>query len=120
MRMSGRLDFSPGVLPGDTSQMIMVLTDSWEDCRARLTLYERKTGKWEEYRSFSAVCGKNGMAWGSGLNPVCPGETLTPFKREGDQKTPAGIFRLGECMGYAPMLTVNPKLPYRQINESLT
>jgi D-alanyl-D-alanine dipeptidase len=103
----------------NTSQIILVITDGWEDCRARLALFERKNGKWEERGDFPAVCGRKGMAWGCGQVHACAGATITPVKREGDQKTPAGIFSLGECLGYAPRLTVNPKLPYRQIVESM-
>ena len=109
----------PVWLPENTSQIILVITESWEDCRARMILHKRKAGKWEENGEFPAVCGRKGMAWGSGLVPARPGTTLTPVKREGDQKTPAGIFRLGECLGYAPRLTVNSKLSYRQIVESM-
>jgi L,D-peptidoglycan transpeptidase YkuD (ErfK/YbiS/YcfS/YnhG family) len=117
--MNKAADFQPVRFPEDVHQIILVIAEGWDDCRARVTLFEKKTGKWEEFWNFPAVCGKKGMAWGIGLDEVCPGEAWYPVKREGDQKTPAGIFRLGECMGYAPRLTVNPKLSYRQIVESM-
>jgi L,D-peptidoglycan transpeptidase YkuD (ErfK/YbiS/YcfS/YnhG family) len=117
--MNRASDSGPLELPENTCQMILVTADNWEDCRARLALYEKRAGKWEKYEDFPAVCGEKGMAWGRGLIPARPGETFTPIKREGDQKTPAGIFRLGECLGYAPQLVVNPELPYRQIVESM-
>jgi L,D-peptidoglycan transpeptidase YkuD (ErfK/YbiS/YcfS/YnhG family) len=117
--MDGASDLGPAGLPENTCQMILVTTNGWNDYRARLALYEKKAGKWEAYGDFPAVCGRKGMAWGIGWGPARPGETLPPVKREGDQKTPAGIFRLGKCLGYAPRLTVNPKLPYRQIVASM-
>ncbi len=65
----------------------------------RLSLLERSNGRWKERVSFPVVVGKNGVA---------PLNT----KREGDGKTPAGLWRLGTAFGYAP--TADTRLPYRQ------
>ena len=45
--------------------------------------------------------GRNGMAWGRGLHTE-PGHG--PFKKEGDGKSPAGVFALARAFGVAKML----------------
>jgi D-alanyl-D-alanine dipeptidase len=41
-----------------------------------------------------------------------------PVKREGDHKSPAGIFRLGEAFGYAPLKPDGWKLRYLPLTPS--
>jgi L,D-peptidoglycan transpeptidase YkuD (ErfK/YbiS/YcfS/YnhG family) len=61
---------------------------------------ERKDGKWKTvFGPLDAVAGKNGFA--------PPGE-----KREGDGKTPSGIFPLQLTFGYDDIIVT--KMPYRQ------
>ena len=59
--------------------------------------------------------GKKGLAWGRGLQSVKPGLQ----KKEGDQKSPAGIFRFGPAFGYAAANDIPPlKVPYIQVTEN--
>lgn len=53
---------------------------------ATLTLHTKRNGIWTETLSCSARVGKNG---------------ITSFKREGDGKTPAGIYSFGQAFGIA-------------------
>lgn len=102
---------------GKAQQIIIVLTEDWHSFHSRLYLGERKNGAWQVINCFPAVCGRAGLAWGLGLYPQNPAVQPQPAKVEGDQKTPAGIFRLGKCLGYAPQLTVNLDLPYQQLTK---
>lgn len=46
-----------------------------------------------------AVVGRNGLAWGYGFDRF--GRVGEPRKREGDGRSPAGVFRLGRRFGFA-------------------
>lgn len=112
------LKATDSVIPKDSKRMILVIANSWDDFHARLYLCESEQGQWTTQKEFPAVCGKKGMSWGIGVYPPHQQENLSPIKREGDLKSPAGIFQLGQCMGYAPQLLINPKLAYTQLSDS--
>ncbi|RRU02464.1 L,D-transpeptidase family protein, partial [Stenotrophomonas sp. 278] len=57
--------------------------------------------------------GRSGSAWGTGLHPAQSGG---PQKQEGDGRSPAGIFAIGEAFGYADK--VSTSLPYQPMRES--
>jgi L,D-peptidoglycan transpeptidase YkuD (ErfK/YbiS/YcfS/YnhG family) len=69
---------------------------------ATLERYERTEGSsWTPVGDAIPVdIGRNGMAWGRGLQTNEAG----PVKREGDGKTPAGVYRLGTAFGAAASL----------------
>ncbi len=74
---------------------------------------------WEQReKRIPIVVGKAGLGWGRGVvaTPSLPG----PTKREGDQKAPAGVFKLGSAFGYAPVGKVRwIKLPYLHLSETM-
>jgi L,D-peptidoglycan transpeptidase YkuD (ErfK/YbiS/YcfS/YnhG family) len=107
------------VIPVDSRQMLLTLAEDWDSLRAQVYLCEKNSGVWQVSGSFQAVCGRNGMAWGLGLYPASPGGCPEPGKKEGDGKTPAGIFQLGACFGYAPRLTVNRRWSYRRLISTM-
>jgi len=88
-------------LPETCLQAIAVCADSWNTSDATLQRFERPSGdNWIAVGEGWAVrLGGNGLAWGRGLHAVPAGGT---GKREGDQKSPVGIFQLGPAFGYAP------------------
>ncbi len=77
-----------------------------------LERYERAAGStWTPVGAAIPVdIGRNGMAWGRGL------QTMTeagPVKREGDGKSPAGVYRLGTAFGVAASLPAGARdFPY--------
>ncbi len=84
-------------------QAIVVQPSAMTSPAAKLTTWEFKNDRWEAvFKPMEAVLGRNGLA------PL--GE-----KREGDGRTPAGIYRLGLAFGYEP--SVVTKLFYHQLNE---
>jgi L,D-peptidoglycan transpeptidase YkuD (ErfK/YbiS/YcfS/YnhG family) len=101
-----KADFS---LPESTSQAIVGIADSWEDSHVSLGMYVKKDGKWVlDGKFWKGRLGNSGLAWGLGMSPPL-GEQL---KKEGDGKSPAGVFKLGGAYGYAKTINKHDKLPY--------
>jgi L,D-peptidoglycan transpeptidase YkuD (ErfK/YbiS/YcfS/YnhG family) len=84
-------------------QCLVVVSRDWNAKTAVLRAYERKNSR-SEWRihgpEIPVGLGKTGLAWGRGL--AKPDRGTLPIKREGDNKAPAGIFRVGPAFGYAP------------------
>jgi len=90
-------------------QLVLVVTPDWNSNRGVLRMYARGTAEWHSAgASVPVVIGRNGAAWGVGLHPP---QTDGPIKREGDGRSPAGVFAIGTAFGYAP--SENLALPYR-------
>jgi D-alanyl-D-alanine dipeptidase len=82
-------------------QCIVVVAPNWNAKTGVLRAFERKSSRspWQmRGPAIPVVLGKKGMAWGRGLTEFDASER----KIEGDNKAPAGIFRLGPAFGYAP------------------
>jgi L,D-peptidoglycan transpeptidase YkuD (ErfK/YbiS/YcfS/YnhG family) len=101
-------------IPTDCTQIIVGTSKGWGCSHASLTLYEKNGKHWQVViNTWQARLGKEGLAWGNGIHP--PQGSSAPIKKEGDQRTPAGIFRIGGAYGYAPEIARLEKLAYRQI-----
>jgi len=80
-------------------QLLVVTTQGWDEKQGELVLYERENDSTPcivVKAPVPVVLGKNGLAWGIGLHPTNP---ETTYKKEGDGKSPAGIFSLGSAFG---------------------
>ncbi|HVF73179.1 MAG TPA: L,D-transpeptidase family protein [Chthoniobacterales bacterium] len=88
--------------PLDASrQCIVVIGRDWGSTTGILKAFERPAagGQWKlRGGAVPVVLGKRGMAWGVGLFGA---NQTAPRKTEGDNKVPAGIFRVGPAFGYA-------------------
>lgn len=91
-------------------QLIVVTAPSWDAPAGRLQAFERGQGGWKPHGAgFEVSLGRAGSAWGIGLHPPQAGG---PHKREGDGRSPAGIFDIGPAFGYAGQRdTALPYLP---------
>lgn len=79
-------------------QLVVVISDSWSSNNGVLKTYNYEDGKWNlQELTFPVMLGKNGLAWGIGLHAV-PEEVIQ--KKEGDGKSPAGIFSVAYTFGY--------------------
>ncbi|NID17162.1 L,D-transpeptidase family protein [Luteibacter yeojuensis] len=95
-------------------QMIVVTTDGWDVDHGTLRAYVREGTHWTPVGPAAEVTiGRHGSAWGVGLNPPGHGG---PVKKEGDGRSPAGVFRIGEAFGYADSNAT--ALPYRGLTAS--
>ena len=94
---------SLGALPGETEQLLVVFPVRPESTRGIVYLFDRRGAGWSLHAGpLPAMVGRNGFAR--------PGE-----KREGDGRTPAGLFPLEFAFGYAPSITT--KMPYRHATD---
>lgn len=84
----------------ESSQVLVVINNCSSFSLVNIFTLEKKDGKWRQVqKSIDGVIGRNGFAG--------PGE-----KREGDGKSPSGIFPLKMAFGYNE--SIGTKLPYRQ------
>ena len=102
-------------------QAVVVKISEWTAQQGILKRYERLPAKetWQAVGdAVPVVVGRNGLGWGVGLHPAA---TLDgPEKREGDGRSPAGVFRLSSAFGYAPAKeAAGIKLPYMEATPSL-
>ena len=110
---------SESPVPAASQQMIVVISESFESSAARLYRYqrERDDDSWMLYaETITAIVGKKGMGWGRGLHTKEP--LNGPVKREGDGKSPAGVFTLSTAFGFVePQEMTALKMPYLHIRE---
>jgi D-alanyl-D-alanine dipeptidase len=87
-------------IPKSTKQLIKVTTKDWNSKDGELQRYEKdKNGNWIKVgESIKIVLGRNGLAWGLGLHDI-PVDAKY-IKKEGDGRSPAGLFELGNGFGY--------------------
>jgi L,D-peptidoglycan transpeptidase YkuD (ErfK/YbiS/YcfS/YnhG family) len=102
-------------------QLIVLTTGGWNAISATFQLFERTQGgqtSWQKLgKSFSGVIGRRGIAWGIGLHGT--GEVGAPRKKEGDETSPAGVFRLFSVFGLAnPSQVRFLRFPYQQITAT--
>lgn len=94
-------------------QLIVVTTPDWDAVEGNLYRFERSTtlSPWKEVGSpIPVTVGKKGMAWGIEISDV-------PCKREGDLKSPAGIYSLGTAFGDLAHKKYAVKLSYLVIEQ---
>jgi len=100
-------------------QCIMVLTNDWASTNGVLHAFERAetTASWKkQIPKFAVVVGKNGLGRGRGL--IHLDFKGAPHKKEGDDRAPAGIFRLSSAFGYATARSAAwVKLPYLTLSK---
>lgn len=110
---------STGFPVADCRQLVLVVAPDFSASRATLRRFSRRDAKdgWRENGSPAAcLLGRRGLGVGRGLTPPMPG----PRKREGDRRTPAGLFSLPEAFGYASAQAAakaGVRMPYRMVTD---
>lgn len=98
----------------ESLQAVVVTTDSPTATSGKLRFFERKNAKakWTATdKEIPIVIGRTGLAWAQDSAP----EAVTEFKKEGDGKSPAGMFPLTYAFGTADK--ANSKLKYLKLAE---
>jgi L,D-peptidoglycan transpeptidase YkuD (ErfK/YbiS/YcfS/YnhG family) len=95
-------------------QLVLVTVADWNTDHGMLRTYTRGANGWVAAGVAAPVTiGKTGAGWGLGLNAP---QTGGPVKREGDNRSPAGVFRIGDTFGYAA--SVDTAMPYLALNAT--
>lgn len=103
-------------LPANCSQAIVGSTNGWNDSHVQLCLLEKRGGQWTLVKGpFPGRLGKNGSVWGLGLTMPGHGQTA---KKEGDLRSPAGVFLLGDAYGTVRTPDKHRSLTYRRVTPS--
>jgi len=109
----------PGPVPDESRQLLLVVTPTWTSTTGTLRRFERSTdgAAWRAVGTpVEVVVGRAGLGWGRGLHTS---PSTGPQKREGDGRAPAGVFRLTDAFGYAPLDSAATGLPYVQATPDL-
>jgi L,D-peptidoglycan transpeptidase YkuD (ErfK/YbiS/YcfS/YnhG family) len=95
-------------------QLVLVTTPDWNADHGMLRMYERDGAGWRPIGTTHPVTvGRTGSAWGKGLHDE---RRQGPQKREGDGRSPAGVFNIGEAFGYES--NARTALPYTAMQAS--
>ena len=101
-------------------QCIVVLAPNWNSTNGVLRAFERESasGPWKPRGpEIPVVLGKKGLGWGLGIVNADAG--AKPRKIEGDNKVPAGLFRLTSVFGYATAKSASwVRLPYLPVTKN--
>lgn len=81
-------------MPTDCTQAVIGIADGWDSSTVNLSLMQKQTdGRWTRVLGpIPGRLGRSGLVWGLGVHANPRGVTI---KREGDGRSPAGIFRIG-------------------------
>ncbi len=95
-------------------KLIITITDDWNSNSGTIFLFDRTRDGWKKQREEIQVSlGENGLGWGVGVHPKQTGEYL---KKEGDMRSPAGIFELDSVFyGLDAVPPEGVRYPYRPL-----
>ena len=97
-------------------QLVVVTTAGWNDNSGVLQRYEKDGTRWHKVgKAIRVRLGRNGLGWGIGLHTIPKGAHY--IKKEGDGRSPAGIFVLKQAFGYAPFKAYYPYKVYKETDH---
>lgn len=112
------------MVPEHSRQLVRILTPDWPAISGQLQRFARQdaSSSWEPVGApVEIVVGRKGLGWGRGLVPAA--ETNGDFRREGDARAPAGVFRLGPAFGLATPAQARQwlhlKMPYTHLHPQM-
>ena len=99
-----------------SNQVLYVTTASADAIQGTMLLYERKNANkpWKKKDSFDVVVGHAGLA--KDPHTALSFSNTMPVKKEGDGKSPAGIFKLGEVFSYHSLNNLH--MPFVQVDTN--
>ncbi|HWD20348.1 MAG TPA: L,D-transpeptidase family protein [Verrucomicrobiae bacterium] len=99
-------------------QAVLMVCDNWMSTNGWLQRFNLEEQSWKAAGPAVRVSlGRNGLGWGRGLSAA---PQTGPQKKEGDGRSPAGIFPLPYAFGKAPVDAMKGiRIPYAQITSGL-
>jgi D-alanyl-D-alanine dipeptidase len=98
---------------GESKQLLVVTTDDWNSSSGKMQRYQRDRNQWQMMgKPIEIKLGRNGLGWGIGLHHIP--KNAPYIKKEGDGRSPAGIFKLKQAFGYAPFKIAYPYHVYQE------
>lgn len=98
-------------------QLVVVVSPNWNTSYGLMYLFDRTDDGWSQVNlPWKVMLGDSGLAWGIGLHTDPPNERK---KIEGDHRSPAGVFELGEFFGYDSLPPPRIRFLYRQATKML-
>lgn len=88
-------------IPEDSRQLVVVANKGWDETVGRMYRFERKNSAspWKQVgQSVPINLGRTGLAWGS--SPLMKTPQNSKVKKEGDGRSPAGIFPILQAFGH--------------------
>jgi len=99
-------------------QLMVVVTDGWNSLQGKIYGFKKHKDKWVLQFTYPIVVGSKGLGVGDGIVPFDIKDA--PVKKEGDLKSPAGIFTIGTAFGYADYKDAKwIKNPYKKATDTL-
>jgi D-aminopeptidase len=106
-------------IPAESRQLLLSLAAGWEAATSRVQLFQREAPEapWTAVGPVAeASLGRTGLGWGRGLHRSVP---AGPRKREGDGRSPAGVYALRFASGYSPEPPPGIRLAYLPATPTL-
>jgi L,D-peptidoglycan transpeptidase YkuD (ErfK/YbiS/YcfS/YnhG family) len=102
-----------GVGP-EVKQLIVSVAPNWNTTQGAMQRFERSAkGDWVKVgEAVPVLYGKNGLAWGRG---VLGNDEAGLHKKEGDGRSPAGVFELGTVYGSDEHLPAGANYPFYHV-----
>lgn len=98
-------------------QLVLVVAPEWNATTGTMYLFDRTDQGWSQYNvPWKVILGDSGLAWGIGIHTNPPNDRL---KIEGDHRSPAGVFELGEFFGYDSIPPPGIRYSYRQATKTV-
>jgi L,D-peptidoglycan transpeptidase YkuD (ErfK/YbiS/YcfS/YnhG family) len=104
---------------GSPSKIIFVLPKNWNSSRANLSFWQRDAdNKWKkEEQEIDVMIGRSGLGLGLDWYHLQRFYKTVPLKKEGDGKTPFGMYLLGKKFGKLPAGDFNQTDNFIELNE---
>ncbi len=98
-------------------QMIVVVSEDWNANKGTMFRFTKNGDSWlQNGNAVTVSIGDSGLAWGIGLHITPENE---PLKKEGDKRSPAGIFTIGGLYGWDEKAPEGVQYTYKQISSAL-